>query len=259
MEITGSLIEALPNLKYIVVTGRRYDEIDVKTAAAHGIPVSRTDVRGGGGVAELVWGLILACVRNIAFEDRMMRQGAWQNTIGMTLRGRNLGLLGFGNLGQQVAHIGRAFGMTILAWSPNLTKERASMGGAQFVSREDLFCQSDVLSLHLVLSECTRGLVGERDFGLMKREAYFINTARAGLVREDALIEALNNKTIAGAGLDVFDQEPLARDHPLRSLDNVVLTPHLGYYTREMIATYYEDAITTIEAYLNGRMINVVN
>ena len=133
------------------------------------------------------------------------------------------------------------------------------MGGAQFVSREDLFCQSDVLSLHLVLSECTRGLVGERDFGLMKREAYFINTARAGLVREDALIEALNNKTIAGAGLDVFDQEPLARDHPLRSLDNVVLTPHLGYYTREMIATYYEDAITTIEAYLNGRMINVVN
>lgn len=259
MEIGGDLIRALPRLKYIVVTGRRYDVIDVAAARARGIPVSNTDVRGGGGVAELAWGLILACVRNIAYEDRMMRQGGWQNSIGMTLRGRNLGLLGFGNLGRQMAQIGRAFGMNLLAWSPNLTRERAEAGGASLVSKTQLFEQSDVVSLHIVLGERTRGIVGADELRRMKPTAYLVNTSRGALVDEQALLAALQDRAIAGAGLDVYHQEPLPDDHPLRSLENVVLTPHLGYYTREMVASYYEDAVAAIEAFLQGSPINLVN
>ncbi len=259
MKIPGELIRTLPNLKYIVVTGRRYDSIDVETAAQLGIPVSNTEVRGGGGVAELVWGLILACARNISFEDRMMRSGGWQNSIGMTLRGHTLGLLGFGNLGQQVATIGHAFGMKIIAWSPNLTAERAQQGGATFVSKAELFRQSDVLSLHLVLGPKTWGIVGAEELRTMKPTAYLINTARGPLIDEMALIEALQTKTIAGAGLDVFDQEPLPDEHPLRHLDNALLTPHLGYYTREMVGSYYEDAIIAIDAFFKGSPVNLVN
>lgn len=259
MQIGGDLIRALPKLKYIVVTGKRYDAIDVAVARACGVPVSNTDVRGGGGVAELAWGLILACARRIAFEDRMMREGGWQNSIGITLRGRNLGLVGFGNLGRQMAHIGRAFGMNILAWSPNLTPERAEAGGATYASKEELLRQSDIVSLHLVLGATTRGIIGAENLKMMKPDAYLINTARGALIDASALLDALSNKTIAGAGLDVFDQEPLDDNHPLRSLDNVVLTPHLGYYTQEMVATYYEDAIKAIKAFVEGAPIRLVN
>ena len=259
MVIPRNLIESLPNLKFIVVTGKRYDAIDVAAAAERGVPVSNTNVRGGGGVAELVWGLILSCARHIPLEARRMREGGWQNSIGITLRGKTLGVLGLGSVGRQVAAIGQAFGMDVVAWSQNLTGDAAQRAGARLVSKDELFRMSDVLTVHVVLSDRTRGLVGQAELAQMKSTAILVNTARGPIVDEAALIDALFHRRIAMAGLDVFDAEPLPDAHPLRKFDNVVLTPHLGYYTREMVGAYYEDAITTIEAWLDGSPINVIN
>lgn len=261
MPIPRSLIERLPRLKYILVTGKRFDQIDAAAAAERGIAVSNTrvDGRGGGAVSELVWGLILSLARNIPREDRLMRQGEWQHAMGTTLKGKRLGILGLGALGQQVARGGQFFGMDVMAWSQNLTPERAKEGGARYVSKDELFATSDFLTIHVAWSERTTGLVGRRELGLMHKGAYLINTARGPIIDEAALVETLERRRIAGAALDVYWSEPLVPDHPLRRLDNVVLTPHLGYFTREMLTAYYEDAVAAIAAFLNGHPVNVVN
>jgi phosphoglycerate dehydrogenase-like enzyme len=261
MPIPRSLIERLPQLKYIQVTGKRYDTIDVAAAAERGILVSNTEIRagGGGGVAELAWGLILATARHIAFEDRMMRQGRWQNSVGTTLKGKTLGIVGFGGIGRAVARIGLAFGMQVSAWSRSLTAEAAAAAGVTCVSLEELLSSSDVVSLHVVLGDSTRGLIGKREIALMKSTVVLVNTSRGPIVDESALLTALREKRIAGAGLDVFDVEPLPAHHPLRALDNAVLTPHLGYYTRELLSMYYQDAVEGIAAYLDGHPIRLVH
>lgn len=261
MPIPAELIARLPRLKYIVVTGKRYDTVDVEAAARHNILVSNTPVSGAGagGVAELVWGLIFAVTRHIASEDRMMRRGGWQHQAGTTVGGKTLGILGLGGLGRRVAEIGHAFGMKIQAWSQNMTAEQAEAAGARLVSKEEVFATSDIITVHLALSDRTRGIVGAPDLQLMKKTAFLINTARGAIIDEAALIEALRSASIAGAGLDVYEQEPLPIDHPLRSLPNVVITPHLGYFTRDMLGSYYGDAVRLIEAFLNGHPERVVN
>lgn len=261
MPIPRALIERLPRLKYILVTGKRFDQIDAAAAGERGIPVSNTKVdgRGGGAVAELVWGLILSLARNIPREDRLMRQGEWQHAMGTTLKGKRLGILGLGGLGQQIAKGGAFFGMDVVAWSQNLTPEKAAAGGARYVTKDELFASSDFVTVHVAWSERTTGLVAAPELALMKPTAYLINTARGPIINEAALIDVLENRRIAGAALDVYWQEPLTENHPLRRLDNVVLTPHLGYFTREMLAVYYADAVIAIGAFLDGRPLNVVN
>ncbi|MDE1997162.1 MAG: D-2-hydroxyacid dehydrogenase family protein [Rhizobiaceae bacterium] len=261
MPIPRGLLTALPRLKYIVVTGKRYDTVDVETAAARGIAVSNTPVGsvGGGGVAELTWGLIIALARGIAMEDRLMRQGGWQHEMGISLRGKTLGVLGLGGIGRQVAEIGKAFGMKLQAWSQNLTVDQARAAGVEWIDKESLFRTSDFLSVHLALSERTRGIVGEAELRSMKPSAFIVNTARGALIDEVALVACLRSGAIAGAGLDVFEQEPLPPDHPIRTLPNVVITPHLGYFTRDMLGAYYADAISLIAAFLDGRPERVVN
>lgn len=257
----ASLIRALPRLKYLCVTGKRFDTVDVAVAAAQGVVVSNTPVTGAGSgaVVELTWGLILSLARHIAAEDRMMRQGGWQQFAGTTLKGKTLGVVGLGGLGAGVARIGAAFGMEVIAWSPNLTDERAAAAGARHVGKAELFAQSDVVSLHLALAPSTTGIVGAAEIGAMKPTGLLVNTARAGLLDEGALIAALQAGRIGGAGLDVYSLEPLPETHSLRQLPNVVLTPHLGYFTQEMLRTYYTDAIQNIAAFLDGAPIRVVS
>jgi len=261
MPVTAELIARLPRLKHIVVTGKRYDTIDAAAAAQRGILVSTCPpgrLAGAGGVVELVWGLILGAARNIALEDRMMRQGGWQNTLGTTLGGKTLGIVGLGNLGSRVARIGQAFGMSVIAWSDRLTAERAAGHGVTRVEKDELFARSDVVSLHMVLSERTRGLVGARELALMKPTAILVNTARGALIDEDALVAVLRAKRIACAALDVYATEPLPLDHPLRQLDGTLLTPHLGYYTETTLRDYYRGAVKNIAAWLGGNPIRLV-
>lgn len=256
-----ALVEALPDLRHLCVTGKRYDTVDVAACAERGIVVSNTPVSGAGSgaVTELTWGLILALVRHIAAEDRMMREGGWQHFAGTTLRGKTLGVVGLGGLGRDVARIGLAFGMNVQAWSPNLTPERAAEAGVTLADKHALFATSDIVSLHLALADSTRGIVGASEIGAMKPTASLVNTARAGLLDEEALISALSGGRIAGAALDVYSVEPLPRDHVLRGLPNVVLSPHLGYFTREMLTAYYTYAIENIDAFLDGAPIRVVS
>lgn len=255
-----ALLARLPKLRYLCVTGKRYDTVDLDAAARYGVTVSNTPVAGAGAgaVAELTWGLILASVRHIAFEDRHMRQGQWQNRLGNTLRGKTLGLVGLGALGREVGRLGLAFGMIVQAWSPNLTDERAKEAGVQCVAKHELFASSDVVSLHLALARTTEGIVDAQAIAAMKSSAWLINTARAGLLDEPALIEALAQRRIRGAALDVYAQEPLPPAHVLRSLPNVILTPHVGYFTEEMLTAYYTYAIENILAFLQGTPIRVV-
>ncbi len=253
-----ALLERLPELRLLVTTGMRNASIDLVAATDLRIIVCGT--RGGGpATAELAWGLILALARKIPFESTAMRSGVWQTTLGTEMQGKTLGLLGLGNLGSHMARIGAAFGMTVIAWSQNLTAERAASFGATSVTKDELFARSDVLSIHLQLSDRTRKLIGERELGLMKPSAYLINTSRGPIVEEAALLSALRSHQIAGAGLDVFDEEPLPADHPLRRLDNVILTPHLGYVTRETYRVFYADAVEDIRAYLAGQPLRVLN
>jgi phosphoglycerate dehydrogenase-like enzyme len=188
-----------------------------------------------------------------------VREGHWQTTIGIELKGKTLGLLGLGNLGSHMATIGNAFGMSVITWSQNLTAEKAAQFGARLVTKDDLFSGSDVLSIHLQLSDRTRGLVGRRELGLMKPTGYLINTSRGPIVDETALIQAVETRAIAGAGLDVYEPEPLPSDHRLRRLENVVLTPHLGYVTRETYQVFYSDAVEDIASYLRGQPVRVLN
>jgi phosphoglycerate dehydrogenase-like enzyme len=253
----AALLERLPNLKLLVTAGMRNAAIDIDAAAARGIIVCGTDMLPYP-TAELTWGLILAFARNIAHEDRAMRDGKWQTTIGTGLKGKTLGLLGLGRLGAQVAAIGKAFGMTSIAWSQNLTAEHAASVGVRRVDKATLFAESDVISIHLVLGERTRGLVKAEDLARMKKTAFLVNTSRGPIVEEAALIAALEEGRIAGAAIDVYDNEPLPADHPLRRLDNTVLTPHLGYVTAENYRLVYGQAVEAIAAYLAGTPIRVL-
>ena len=253
-----TLFSRLPNLKLLVTTGMRNASIDMVSAAEHGVTVCGTD-----GLpyptAELTWALILALVRRVPTEDAATRAGQWQVTMGEGLQGKTLGVIGLGRLGSQVATVGAAFGMNLLAWSQNLTAERAAEFGARLVSKDELLSESEIVTIHLVLSDRTRGLLGEHELSLMKPSAYLVNTSRGPIVDESALIGALESGAIAGAGLDVFDIEPLPLDHKLRSLPNTVLTPHMGYVTAETYRIFYGDAVEDISAFLAGNPVRVLS
>jgi phosphoglycerate dehydrogenase-like enzyme len=253
----ASLLERLPRLRLLVTTGARNAAIDVAAARARGVVVCGTE-----GLpyptAELTWALILALARHVPAEDRATRAGKWQTSLGVGLRGKTLGVLGLGRLGGQVARIGAAFGMELVAWSQNLTVERAAEFGARLVPRDALLEQADVVTVHLVLGERTRGLLGARELGLMKRSAFLVNTSRGPVVDEAALIRALSTNSIAGAGLDVFDEEPLPPGHPFLCLPNTVLTPHLGYVTEETYRIFYGQALEDIQAHVRGQPIRTV-
>jgi len=252
------VIEGLPDLKLLITTGARNASIDLKACAERGVTVC-----GTGGVGSpttgIAVGLMLELTRRIGFENARMKAGeAWQVTMGQDLEGLTLGVLGLGKLGQRVSGVAKAFGMKVIAWSQNLTPEKAKEGGAEYVSKEDLFAKADIVSLHVVLSDRTRGIVGAKELGLMKKTAYLVNTSRGPLVDEKALIATLQSKSIAGAGLDVFDVEPLPRDHVFRKLDNVVLTPHLGYVAEQNYRKQYPDVVEDIRAFLDGKPVRVI-
>lgn len=252
-----SLLERLPKLKLLITAGMRNASIDMKAAADRGVLVC-----GTAGLpyptAELAWGLILSLARRIPAEDRATREGRWQTSVGLGLNGKTLGVLGLGTLGSRAARVGRAFEMEVLAWSQNLTAERAAEVGASLTTKDELLARSDFVSIHLVLGERTRGLIGARELGLMKRSAYLVNTSRGPIVEEAAVIRALQDGTIAGAGLDVFDEEPLPPDHPFRRLPNTAITPHLGYVTEETYRVFYGQALEDIKAYLGGTPLRVL-
>jgi phosphoglycerate dehydrogenase-like enzyme len=253
-----SLLDRLPSLRLLVTTGMRNASIDVEAATRLGVTVCGTEGLGYP-TAELTWGLILSWSRRIPHEDRATRQGRWQTSLGLGLRGKVLGVIGLGRLGSQVAAIGRAFGMSVVAWSQHLTPERAAECGATHVSRDGLLAQADVVTIHLQLSERTRGLIGGKELGVMKATALLVNTSRGPIVDERALVAALEQRTIAGAALDVFDEEPMARDHPFWRLENTVITPHLGYVTLENYHVFYRDAAENVRAFLNGNPVRVLN
>jgi phosphoglycerate dehydrogenase-like enzyme len=253
----AALLEQLPHLRLLVTTGGRNAAIDLEACRARGITVSGTG-NVGAPTAELAWGLILALVKRIPVEERALRAGAWQTGLTEGLAGKRLGVVGLGKLGTQVARVGQAFGMEVVAWSQNLTAERAAEVGVRRVEKQELFATSDVVSLHLVLGERTRGAVGAAELNAMKPTAWFVNTSRAGLVDEPALLAVLREQRIAGAGLDVFPIEPLPAHHPLLTLPNVVLTPHLGYVTREIYAVFYRDVLEDILAWKAGAPVRVL-
>ena len=257
-----ALIEKLPNLKFMVLTGARASSLDDKAATERGIPISNTP--GGGSnasTAELCWALLMMCARDLAKGERLMRNGGWHEGIQQmhVLEGKRLGVLGLGRLGSRVAGYAKAFGMDVVAWSQNLTAEKAAQGGARLVGKDELLATSDFISIHLVLSARTRGLLGAADLAKMKKTAILINTSRGPIVDEAALLAALRNGTIAHAGLDVYDKEPLPKGHPLTKLDNVTLVPHLGYVVEESYRHFYAGTIEDIEAWLDGKPINLIN
>ena len=245
-----NVIERLPNLKLIASTGTGNASIDVAAAGDHRIPVVHTGYRSDPTI-EFTWALILASARNIVTESNSVRSGGWQQTVGTDLRGRTLSVLGLGRVGSEVARIGSAFGMNVIAWSENMTPEAARSAGAILVSKDQLFDQADILTIHVVLSSRTQGLVGAAELQRMKPTARLINASRGPIVDEQALISALQNKHIAGAAIDVFDTEPLPPHHPFRSLDNVLATPHLGYVSRGLYKTFYEDTVSNIRKWLD--------
>ena len=253
-----SLLEQLPRLKLLTTTGMRNAAIDMRAATDCGVLVC-----GTGGVlyptAELTWGLVLSLLRHIPREDQATRVGQWQVSLGQGLSGKTLGLMGLGRLGAQVAKVGNAFQMNVIAWSQNLARERATECDVTLVSKDDLLARADILSIHLVLSKRSFGLIGSPELCQMKPTAYLINTSRGPIVDEAALIDALQKGIIAGAGLDVFDEEPLARDHPLRNLDNTVITPHIGYVTTETYKIFFDETVANIRAFLNGAPVRVLN
>jgi phosphoglycerate dehydrogenase-like enzyme len=253
------LLERLPNLRLLVTTGMRNAAIDLQAATEQGVVVCGTAGGPESPPAELTWGLILALVRHIPHEDAVTRVGRWGTTVGMSLENRTLGVLGLGRLGATVARVGVAFQMSVIAWSQNLTAERAAQCGATLVTKDELFTRSDIVTLHVQLSERTRGLVGTRELALMKPTAYLINTARGPIVDEAALVRALQSCAIAGAGLDVFDEEPLPPDHPLTQLDNTLLMPHAGYVTEAQYRVRYRDTVENIASYLEGVPLRVLN
>jgi phosphoglycerate dehydrogenase-like enzyme len=254
-----ALLERLPRLKLLITTGMKNASIDLKAAADRGIPVCGTE-SSAGATAELTWGLIFALMRKILVEAGNFRNGGWQTTVGREVSGRHLGVIGLGKLGSRVARAGLAFGMKVSAWSQNLTAERCKEVGVEYAGSLDALLQtSDIATIHLVLSDRTRGLLKARELGLMKRDALLINTSRGPIVDEAALVAALKEKRIAGAGFDVFDREPLPADHSLRSLDNLVATPHIGYVTEEAYRLFYGQSVEDIAAWLAGKPVRVLS
>jgi phosphoglycerate dehydrogenase-like enzyme len=251
--LTREILQQLLNLKLIASTGPRNASIDTQTAADLGIAVTATGYDSTPTI-EFTWALILASMRGIDREAASLRTGGWQTGLGSNLRGKSLGVVGLGNIGKEVARVGVAFGMKVIAWSQNLTEEKAGAAGAALVDKQTLFREADVVTVHLVLSRRTRDLIGANEFALMKPTARFVNTSRGPIVNEAALIEALRAGRIAGAAVDVFDVEPLSPDHPFRKLDNVLATPHLGYVTEELYRTFYSDAAAHITAWLEGNV-----
>lgn len=247
--MAAALIERLPNLKLIASTGSRNAAIDLEAARKHRVDVVHTGYSSTPTI-EFTWALILAIARNITVENASMRSGGWQTGVGSDLRGKTLAVLGLGNVGGPVAEIGKAFGMRVIAWSPNLTSERAS--GVQLVSKADLFRKADFLTVHLVLSPKTRGIIGVAELALMKRSSYLINTSRGPLIDETTLIQALEDKKIAGFAVDVFEQEPLPADHPFRRLTNVLATPHIGFGSQSLYETFYRDSVANITSWIDG-------
>lgn len=253
-----TLLEQLSRLQLLTTTGMRNAAIDMQAAADCNVLVC-----GTGGLlyptAELTWGLILSLLRHIPDEDHATQAGSWQVSIGQGLNGKTLGLMGLGRLGSEVARVGNAFQMDVIAWSQNLTAERAAERGATLVSKDELLARADILSIHLVLSARSRGLIGHQELNRMKPTAYLINTSRGPIVDEAALIAALHDGTIAGAGLDVFDEEPLPLDHPLRRTANTVITPHIGYVTQETYQVFFDETVENIQAFLQGAPVRVLH
>jgi phosphoglycerate dehydrogenase-like enzyme len=250
--MTRTIIERLPKLRMIASTGSRNASIDLKAAEERGVQVVHTGYTSAPTI-ELTWALILASARNLIAENATLRGGGWQQTVGDDMAGRTLGVVGLGNVGGVVAQIGNAFGMRVIAWSQNLTTERAAEVGAALVSKDKLFQEADVVSIHLVLSGRTRGLVGAAELALMKPTARLINTSRGPIVVEADLIAALKDKKIAGAAIDVFDQEPLPLEHPFRSLPNLLATPHIGYVSRRLYERFYQDTVANIGRWLDSQ------
>jgi phosphoglycerate dehydrogenase-like enzyme len=252
------VLEALPDLRLLISTGMRNAAIDVKAANERGVVVCGT---GGSGnpTAGIAIGLMLELTRHIGYENARLKAGApWQTTIGIDLEGKTLGVVGLGKLGTRVANIAKAFGMNVIAWSQNLTPEKCQEAGVTYASKEDLFRTADIVSIHLMLSDRSRGLIGAKDLALMKPSAYLINTARAAIVDQAALLAVLTERRIAGAGLDVFETEPLPLDSPLRAFDNVVITPHLGYASVQAYEVYFREIVEDIRAFLDGKPMRVI-
>jgi phosphoglycerate dehydrogenase-like enzyme len=265
MSLPRSLFERLPNLKLVTIIGLDLPNLDMAAATEHGVIVSHSNFANPlfanmvNATPELTWGLMIATVRHLSLESRRMHEGAWQSTVGVNLAGRTLGLLGLGRIGSRMAEYARVFGMPVIAWSQNLTDEKAKSLGAERVEKDDLFRRSDIVSIHVRLSDRTRGLVTARELALMKPGAYLINTSRGPIVVEADLLAALRAGKIAGAGLDVFDEEPPPRTHPFRTMDNVTVAPHLGYVTRESLTAFYVDTLEAVVAFVNGTPIRIAN
>jgi phosphoglycerate dehydrogenase-like enzyme len=249
--LTREILQQLPNLKLIASTGPRNASIDTLAADDFGIAVTATGYDSTPTI-EFTWSLILASMRRIDREAASLRAGGWQTGLGSNLRGRSLGVVGLGNIGTEVARIGLAFGMKVIAWSENLTEEKASAAGATLVDKQTLFREADIVTVHLVLSSRTKGLIGAPEFALMKPTARLVNTSRGPLVDEVALIDALQTHRIAGAAVDVFEAEPLAPDHPFRKLENVLATPHIGYVTEDLYRTFYGDVAANITEWVEA-------
>jgi phosphoglycerate dehydrogenase-like enzyme len=257
-----ALIERLPNLKFISLTGLRAGSLDSAACKERGISISHTGSGNGtGSTAELTWGLIIAAARGLVRGERNMRSGRWHEGLapGTALGGKRLALLGLGKIGSRVAAIGSAFGMEVAAWSQNLTPAKAAEAGTRYVSKEELFASSDIVSIHLVLSDRTRGLVGANELAKMKPTAILVNVSRGPIVDEAALLQALKSNRPAHAALDVYDREPLPADHPLRKLDNVTLTPHLGYVNEDNYRMLYADTVENVAAWLEGKPVRLLD
>ncbi len=253
-----AVIEALPKLKLLITTGARNASIDVEAAKGRGVTVCGTG-SFGNPTSGIAIGLMLELTRHIGYENARLHSGAgWQSTIGPDLEGLTLGVLGLGKLGTRTAGVAKAFGMKVIAWSQNLTAEKCREVGVGYVGKDDLFRQSDFITIHVVLSPRSRGLVTAKELGLMKPSAYLINTSRGPIVEEAALLAALREKKIAGAGLDVFDVEPLPLDHPLRKMDNVVITPHLGYVSEQNYRAYFAGVVEDISTFLDGKPVRLI-
>ena len=255
--ITMSLLEDLPNLKYIMTSGMRNNAIDLEVTNARNILVCGTEINPNP-TAELTWALILGLTRNLKQEVDNMFQGYWQTSIGLELKGKALGLVGLGKIGTQMAKIAQAFGMQVSAWSENLDLTHANKMGVLPMSKEDLFINSDIISIHVVLGDRYKNLITQKEFKLMKKSAFLINTSRGPIINELDLIKALEDEVIAGAGLDVYDKEPLPQDHKLRFLPNALLLPHLGYVTVENYALFYTQMIENLESCLAGKPIRKI-
>ncbi len=254
----ASLLAKLPNLKLLITTGMRNLAIDMEYSRKNGIDVCGTDMVPHS-TYEHAWALILALSKNIPADNALLHNGGWQANTSIGLKGKTLAILGLGRLGKEVARIGQAFGMKVIAWSQNLSAEKAAEHQVTLVDKNELFQQADILSIHVLLSDRTRGIVGEKELVLMKADAYLVNTARGPIVDEEALLTALRSKQIAGAAIDVYDIEPLPTDHPIRQLDNVILTGHTGYVVKELYEVAYGQAIENIQAWQKGKPQRVLN